>query len=90
MAVVVVVMMVRKAQHTPDATFDSTYHSADCATNSRTDRTSVPVAYGCTVFGTVDNALGVRARRYRKKGQNSYNHDQSSFHDRLLVSMGGA
>ncbi len=61
MMMVVVVMMVRQPQYTADATFDSTHHSADCAANNRADRTSIPVAYGCTVFGTVDNALGLRA-----------------------------
>jgi hypothetical protein len=54
-------MMVPQSQHTPHTAFDSTHHSADRATNHRADRASCPVTYRSAVFGTVDNALGLRA-----------------------------
>jgi hypothetical protein len=70
----VVMVIARHSQNTSDAAFDSTYHSADRATNGPADRTSLPVTYRRAVFGTLDNALGLRADRNQKKGKDSANH----------------
>jgi hypothetical protein len=58
--IVTVVTMPVYSQHAPGATDDTTCHTTDDATNSRTDRTGCVPTLSCAAH----NALGLRDERH--------------------------
>ncbi|HEX7565407.1 MAG TPA: hypothetical protein VF396_19500 [Bradyrhizobium sp.] len=52
------------SQHASGATDDTTGHTTDDATNSRTDRTGCAPTLSCAALTAAHNALGLRDERH--------------------------
>jgi hypothetical protein len=80
--VVVVVMALRNARHAFDAANNATGDSTDNAANRGANRARRAPAFGGASLATTNNALSLRAERYRKSGENESGSDQAGFHEK--------
>jgi hypothetical protein len=80
MVVVVMVMVLRSADHAFDAADNAPCDPTDNAANRRANRTSRAPACGRALLSAANNALSLRGERRRKSGENDSGFDQPGFH----------
>jgi len=83
MVAVVMVSVPTDSQHAPDAADDTTGHTADHGTSSRSNRTGYAPTLGCASLATAHDTLGLCDERHPKGGENAGGYNQSGLHERL-------